>query len=196
MRYYLFLFSLFCAFNTWAQENTAPLIYLQNASFEGSPQDATMPIAWMACEAFTTPDILPSTWGVTLEANDGETYIGLISREDGSKESITQRLSQAIPKGACYSFSVDLAKAASYSSYSGALKLRIWGTTDKCKKGQLLYESATIEHLYWKSYQCDFTAKQTIRYLMIEAFYKEGNFSHKGNILIDNISVIRPCPRA
>ena len=41
--------------------NAFSQIYLENASFEGSPQDATVPIGWHPCEAGTTPDILVDT---------------------------------------------------------------------------------------------------------------------------------------
>ena len=66
-------------------------IYLTNASFEGEPQDATVPTGWFACELGTTPDILPGFWGVYSESSEGETYLGLITREDGTFESIGQR---------------------------------------------------------------------------------------------------------
>lgn len=185
------LLSLVCLAQT-----PAKAIYWQNPSFEGEPQDATVPIGWVACEALTTPDILPGVWGVYLEASDGETYTGLITRNNNTWESITQRLSKKINTKECYSFNVDLARAATYSGYNGALKLRVWGSTNKCTKDQLLYESPLIKHTFWKQYKCNFTAEQPIRYIIIEAFYEESGFSYEGNILIDNLSPLQSCPRA
>ena len=76
-----------------SQEKT---VWLNNASFEGVPQDATTPSGWQECELGTTPDILPGFWNVYTEASDGETFIGLITRDDGSFESIGQRLSSPL----------------------------------------------------------------------------------------------------
>jgi len=173
-----------------------PPIYWQNASFEGEPQDATVPIGWLACEPFTTPDILPGFWGIYQEASEGATYVGLITRDNGTWESITQRLSRTINRGDCYTFTLDLAHGVTYSGYNQTLKLRIWGSTDKCTKNQLLFESPMIDHPEWQAYRVEFTARQPIRYVLIEAFYQEGIFRRKGNILLDNLSPIRWCPRA
>ena len=45
----------------------------------------------MPCEDFTTPDILPGFWGEYNEANHGETYVGMITRANGTYESIGKR---------------------------------------------------------------------------------------------------------
>ena len=68
-------------------------IYLRNPSFESdAPQDATMPSSWLGCNMGTTPDILPGFWGVMQEASDGNNFLGLITRRDGTYEAIAQRL--------------------------------------------------------------------------------------------------------
>jgi len=171
-------------------------IHLTNASFEGEPQDATVPIGWLPCEQGTTPDILPGPWGVYTEASDGETFMGLITREDGTWESICQRLSQSLITKECYTFTLDLAHSRTYAGYDGAVKLRIWGGLQKCGKNQLLLETDLIDHSEWETYEASFTAKLPINYLLIEAFYSEGSFSHRGNVLVDNISPIKKCIRA
>lgn len=191
----LLLIFLLLPFYSVAQDELPP-IYWQNPSFEGEPKDATIPIGWLACEEFTTPDILPGYWGVYQEATDGDTYVGLITRDNGSWESITQRLSRTINKDDCYTFNFDLSRGATYSGYNKPLKIRIWGSTNKCDKDQLLYESPLIEHSFWKKYIAEFTAEQAIRYIIIEAFHREQRFSYSGNILIDNLSPIQLCPRA
>ena len=119
-----------------------------------------------------------------------------ITRENGTWESITQRLTRTINRGDCYTFTLDLAHGVTYSGYNQTLKLRIWGSTNKCTKNQLLFESPLIDHPEWRPYRVEFTAKQPVRYILIEAFYQEGSFRRKGNILIDNLSPLRWCPRA
>ena len=171
-------------------------LYLNNASFEGSPMDATVPVGWFPCESGTTPDILPGPWGVFTEASEGQTFVGLITREDGSWESIGQRLNKSLKVKECYSFSVDLAHSKTYAGYDQPVKLRIWGGLRKCEKSQLLFESRFIDNSEWETHKVSFSAKVPINYILIEAYYRSTSFSHRGNILVDNITPIKKCIRA
>ena len=175
--------------------DSKPPIFWQNPSFEGEPANATVPIGWIGCEPLTTPDILPGFWGIYQEASEGETYVGLITRANGSWESITQRLERTIEVDDCYVFQLDLARGATYSGYNQPLKLRVWGSTDRCSKDQLLFESERIEHTYWKTYRIEVKSEQPIRYIILEAFHQEGKFRYSGNILIDNLTPLYWCPR-
>ncbi len=168
---------------------------LLNPSFEGEPRDATIPRGWYQCEKGTTPDILPGPWGVYLEAEAGETYVGLITRENGSWESIGQRLSMPLEKDECYYITVSLAHSDAYMGYDKPIKLRIWGGKSKCARTQLLGESKRIESSEWETYTFDFTAHEKMKYLIIEAHHSDSEYSHQGNILVDNISAIRKCGR-
>ncbi|MEM9920685.1 MAG: hypothetical protein AAF990_21485 [Bacteroidota bacterium] len=172
-------------------------IAFQNASFEGQAQDATVPVGWHPCETGTTPDILPGHWGVYTEPSEGETYMGLITREDGSWESVGQRLSTPLEKNECYKFSLDLAHADTYADYNLPLKLRVWAGSSTCQKMQLLAESEVIRHLDWERYEFNFFVKQHCEYIIFEASFIDGVYvNYKGNILLDNLSVIRKCHRA
>lgn len=171
-------------------------VFLDNASFEDEPADATVPHGWFPCESGTTPDILPGFWGVYEEASDGETYVGLITRTDGSFESIGQRLSSPLEEETCYKFSLDLAKSDNYSGYNNSLKLRVWITNKKCKKQQLIFESDFIENEDWETFMVEFKAESKAKYIIIEAHYSEKAENHKGNIMIDNISPIVFCNQA
>lgn len=171
-------------------------LFLDNASFEGKPQDATNPVGWFPCERGTTPDILPGPWGVYQEASDGNTYVGLITRDDGTWESIGQRLKKSLQPKDCYTFNIDLAHSSTYSGYNLPIRLRIWGGTTRCTKEQLLFESDVIKNTDWETHEVQFYVKTPINYILIEAFYKENRFSHRGNILVDHITPIKACPRA
>lgn len=170
-------------------------IELMNASFEGEPGDATVPQSWMPCKEGTTPDILPGFWGVYSEPSDGDTYIGLITRQNSTWESIGQRLTATLEKGKCYSWSLDLAHSDTYSGYDGPIRLRIWASKLKCQKDQLIYESPLIEHLEWQSYPFRFTPDGDYRYILLEAFHSTEPFQYKGNILIDRIRPITACDK-
>jgi hypothetical protein len=179
-----------------AASNEAQIIYFHNPSFEGQPQDATSPAGWLPCEPGTTPDILPGPWGVYNEASDGESFVGLITRDDGTWESIGQRLKTTLQAKECYTFKIDLAHSRTYASYNLPVKIRIWGGYHKCAKDQLLFESGFIKHANWETYEVQFYVKNPMNYILLEAHYSDARFSHKGNVLIDNLSPIKKCPRA
>jgi len=170
-------------------------IRLANASFEGTPSDATMPQQWNTCQRGSTPDILPGFWGVYLEPFEGGSYIGLITREDGSFESIGQKLSIPFKKNECYKFTAELAHSNVYANYNLPIRLRIWGAKTRCSKDQLLAETPSIKHIEWKTYPLQFVAEEDFPYIIIEAYYAKGvYFPYKGNLLLDNISVFKLCP--
>ncbi|MBK8700487.1 MAG: hypothetical protein IPN29_13535 [Saprospiraceae bacterium] len=174
---------------------TSAQIAVVNSGFEDQASDATVPKGWLPCEDGTTPDILPGFWGEYGEASQGETYVGLITRENSTFESIGQRMPSVLKKGECYQFKVDLARGAVYSGFNKAVKLRVWLGENKCDKGQMIYLSDFIQHTDWKPYLIEFTPDKDYRYFRMEAHVKDGSFSHKGNILIDNMSSIRRCSR-
>lgn len=168
---------------------------LNNPSFEDEPGDATVPMGWFACQKGTTPDILPGYWGVYNDASEGETFVGMITRENSTFESIGQRFSKTLEKNRCYSLALDLAHSDIYSGYSEPIGLRIWISDEKCKTTQLIHQFSPINNQDWQRFKIEFKPQLDANYVLFEAFIKEGSFSHKGNILIDNISAIFPCDK-
>jgi hypothetical protein len=171
-------------------------IEIANGSFDGEPADATVPQGWLSCKEGTTPDILPGYWGVYTEASDGDTYLGLITRQNNTWEVIGQRLSAPLLKGSCYAWAIDLAHSSTYSGYNNPIKLRVWIGKSKCAKDQLIYESPLIEHSDWRTYKIKFTPEDEYRYIMLEAFHSEEEVIWKGNILLDRIRAIQGCDRS
>ncbi len=170
---------------------------LDNASFEGERQDATMPMGWWSCNPGTTPDILPGSWGVYLEPSEGDSFMGLITRENGEWESVGQRLSAPLEEDGCYTITMDLAHSNTYNGYNKPIKLKIWGGTTRCSKDQLLFETEAIEHTDWETYEFEFNAKGTYNYIIFEAFFGDDRIkAWKGNIMVDNVSEITRCKRA
>lgn len=172
-------------------------IRLDNPSFEGTPQDATTPTGWVSCGENSTPDLLPGFWGVYNIPSDGNSYIGLTTREDGTWEAIAQKLRKPMQANECYNFSLDLARSSQYVGYNIPIKLRIWAGTKRCQKQQLLGESPIIKHNNWLTYNFELNPKENYNYIIFEAQYASGiYFTYKGNILIDNCSVMKRCARA
>lgn len=182
---------IFLIFGLTANINSQ--ITVINPSMEDTPSDATVPQGWHACAELTTPDILPGYWGVYLEPSDGDTYAGIITRENGTYESYGQRLSAPLEKSQCYDFTIDLAHSNMYMGYNRPIKLQIYLGNSKCDLGQLIYQSDFVKNTDWKTHKVKFRPDDKYQYIILKAYIKDGTFSHKGNILIDNMSVIFKC---
>lgn len=170
-------------------------IKLQNPSFEGAPQDATVPQGWTACGMYSTPDILPGPWGVYQKASEGKTFVGLISREDNTWEYMGQTLSKPMKAKECYTFSIKLARSSGYVGYNRPLRLRIWGGMKKCGKDELLGQSKIVKHYDWRNYEFNFFPNKGYKFIILEAYYG-GSTPYRGNLLMDNCSPIESCTRA
>ena len=167
---------------------------LSNCSFEGTPQDARMPASWFMCSDGTTPDILPGPWGVNTRPSDANTYLGLITRPDGSWESIGQRFTSPLVPNQCYIISVDLARSLAYVGYTNPIKFRIWLSKEKCTRDFLLTETKAIEHVYWRTYEFMFKPKIDFEYIILEAWFANPNIKSGGNVLIDYLEPPVKCP--
>ncbi len=174
-----------------------PPIPFENPSFEGQPKRACPP-GWEGFGPQNTPDTQPGTWEVqSPDAKDGLTYVGLVTREDGTCERIGQKISQKLATGKCYIFSVWLAKADHYAGYSSPVRLKVRGGADRANCSQVLAISPLIYKKEWQEVRFQFTAESDIQYIIFEADYGPGAmFKYKGNILLDSLSNIIRCDRA
>ena len=176
-----------------------PLLYGQdfvNGSFEGESQDAVIPVGWHICPPNTTPDIFPGVWGVFKESADGNTYVGLITRPDGSYESIGQRIPLELKTGQCYQLGFFLSHSDQYAGFSDPIVCRIWLGKQKGERGQLIFESKAVDDTDWQEIDVNFRCKKEWKYIIIEASFPEENLKAKGNILIDGLGAIKPCDQA
>jgi hypothetical protein len=90
-----------------------------------------------------------------------------------------------------------LAHAPKYVGYNQCVRLRVWGGSSKGAKAQLLDSSPLIVHSDWKNYSFSFTPTADVKYLTFEAYFGSGiTIFYKGNILLDNCSMIEICERA
>jgi len=199
-------------------------IQLLNPSFEGDPAMGSYEYSfylsgWTDCAPYyfygqTPPDVQPGImdfFDVTTQPLDGNTYLGMVTRQNETWELVSQRLSRPLKKSKCYSFEINLARSQTYISqlltYSDTTKkfnfnkpivLRIWGGRNVYEKRELLAESPVIEHDEWKSYSFEFNVNHDHDYLILEAFYKTPTLlPYNGNVLLDKASPVIlqiPCP--
>jgi len=203
-----FLFScIFC----FAQEE----IFLENSSFEDYPKLSHTPTGWHNCgnanaSAVDVHPVPDSKFKVDKTAYDGETYLGMVVRENETWEAVGQRLSQPLEAEKAYSFSIHLARSTTYLSslstakvkknktekpkqinFATPIKLRIWGGDAYCKKVELLAESSIVINTRWLNFNFQFEPHNDYDYITFEAFYKTPvPYPYNGNILLDNASSI------
>lgn len=171
-------------------------IILQNPSFEDKPRASACPWGWESTTPGSTPDIMPGAWDIIVPPQEGKSCVALVTREDGSREDIAQRLPQTLKAGTCYTFSIYLCHAPQYVGYNHPVRLRIWGGAGRGKE-QLLASSVLIDHASWKLYKFQFVPTREMRYLTLEAFFAPGAmFHYRGNIALDNCSPIERCDKA
>jgi outer membrane protein OmpA-like peptidoglycan-associated protein len=183
-------------------------IQLKNPSFEDTPRHSQTPRDWIDCgfPGESEPDVQPSgEFGVTMLPQDGDTYLGLVVRDNSTWERISQRLSGPMERGKCYEFSIYLAKSPQYLSQSRVTdekvnyvrnaKIRIYGGFSSCNRQQLLAESPLIGSYNWRQFNFKFEPTDDFTYITFEAFYQTPNlFPYNGNILLDNASALTAVP--
>jgi hypothetical protein len=173
-------------------------LQFKNYSFEDIPRESYSPVGWFTCGLGSTPDVLPGPWNVVTPPQEGLTYVGLITRENGTKEVLGQRLSQTLKAGGCYTFSVYLARSAHYGGkYNMPVCIRLWAGNSKCSMEKKLATTKIIAHTEWRLYTFQFELKENYNYLFLEANYASGVIiPYNGNVLIDNCSPVLRCARA
>tara|TARA_Y100000385_G_C13105914_1_gene647766 strand:- start:2664 stop:3905 length:1242 start_codon:yes stop_codon:yes gene_type:complete len=205
-------------------------IILSNPSFEEVPHQGVSTLdpgirGWYDCgslqfPAESPPDIHPvpsqlydknSYWQVTKEAHDGDTYLGLVVRDNDSWESVSQRLPSTLYAGSCYEVSLFLVQSERYISGSKELRdkyqsnqlvnytepavLRIWAGTGVCGRQEKLAESRPVGNTKWEKNTFKLEPTRDYNYITLEAFYEVPVlFAYNGHILVDNISSIKEIP--
>lgn len=185
------------------------IIFLENPSFEDAPRAGMAPSGWIDCgfPGETAPDVQPfGGFGVTQLAYDKNTYLGLVTRDNKTWESVVQKLSKPMRKGQCYKFSIYLANSERYVSatrrdpsqltnFEKGVVLRIFAGNSSKDKTELLVSSDIVEHTDWRQYKFEFTPKNgDYYYFFLEAYYKTPTmFHYNGNLLLDKASEIASC---
>ncbi len=169
---------------------------IQNGGFETSFSTTFSMPSWGSWGNGSTPDIQPGQWMVNLRPQEGNTYLGLINREDGTREGISQKLLMPLKAGRCYYFSIALARYADYAGFSLPLSLQVKGKTTSGKVITLV-RSPLVSNTKWRIYSLEFTPTSDIQEIILEGSPGPGILIHyRGNILVDAMSSISACIRA
>lgn len=187
-------------------------IFINNKSFEGKPQLGQNDIkfsmeGWRDCGAInfhieSAPDVHPENfWENEIKPSNGNSYVGLVARDNESWESITQLLQEPLKPQTCYTFRIDMARSKKYLSkkrltnqtynYIDPILLRVWSSKGNCKANDLLIVSKKVDNEQWQTFQFTFKTKSEVNSIILEAYYPSGKPENIcGHILIDNMSDI------
>lgn len=187
-------------------------ILLTNPSFEDEPRNSVPPWGWIDCgfRGETPVDVHPidppsEGWRVTMAAQHGKTYMGMVVRDNDTWERVSQPINGVLEKGKCYEFSIWLARSPSYVSlshmtgqptnYTTPTVLRIWGGKSLCDRSSLLAESPAVRNHSWEEYHFQFNPSSDYEFIMLEVYYETPVlFPYNGNLLLDNSSPITRIP--
>ena len=182
-------------------------VSLQNPSFEGHAAQSLVPRPWFDCGNINFPSESPPDthpggfWEVLAPPADGNTYLGMVARDNESWESVSQKLPEYLEAGNCYAFSIKLSRSTIYKSqsqktglmddYTTPLVFRIWGGGSSCQRAELLGKIGPITNLKWEQYEVKMEPNQSHQFITFEAFYKTPVLEpYNGNILVDDASDI------
>ena len=185
----------------------AVTIKLNNPSFEDEPSPARTPKGWSNCgfDGESPPDVqISGAFGCSKHAFNGQTYMGLVVRDNGTWEAVGQKLKKPLLKDIKYSFSIRACQSENYISmsrltgdsanYTMPAVIKVWGSDSSlCERKELLAQSQPIDFRDWKKLKFTLSPKNNYSYFMIEAYYiKVLKYAYNGNILVDKLSKIVP----
>jgi outer membrane protein OmpA-like peptidoglycan-associated protein len=184
------------------------IVHLRNPSFEDLPRNSEPPRGWTDCgfPGETAPDVQPDPeflFEVRKPAYDQNTYLGMVTRDNDTWESVGQQLTTPLVGGQCYEFRIHLARSEIYMSrsrrtkardnYVDPIKLRIHGGYSICDKGNIIGESALVYNFEWQEFRIKLRPEQDFTHIILEAFYNTPILiPYNGNILLDNVQPLVP----
>jgi hypothetical protein len=200
-------FLLYAILNLPAQTQA---IHFSNSSFEGTPHLSIVPDRWHNCgfEDETPPDILPvppvGDFNVAKTAKDGQTFLGMVVRDNGTWESISQSLRQPMTKGQCYKLNFYAARSPIYNSlsrktgeivnYETPVILCFYGGFGPCDHRELLAETDLIINKGWILYELSIVPNDSYNSFIIEAHYDPSRSDwYNGNVLLDGLYPLKTC---
>ncbi len=188
-------------------------IAIRNPSFEDLPGPGRAPHGWYFCNfpGESPPDIHPIVFlGVETLPKSGDTFVGLVTRPNGSYERIGQHLQQPLQAGTRYRLRVHVARSPHYNSldretllpvdFNNPVIVQLLGSRMSCTQNELLAQSEPIVGNAWQEITFEFEPRTNLEYLIIGAYFTDSETPLPGHVLIDHLGPILPqddlAPRA
>jgi hypothetical protein len=185
-----------------AKEGSSPdTIFLDNPSFESMPGPSLVPSDWFVygSPGESPPDTQPGFFGVKTRPQEGETYLGMVTRDNGTTEGVIQYLDYPMLPGNQYEMSLFLStsevlvsnsrKTNETVQYTTPVDLSILGYKAGSNALCMIAKVQKIEHFNWQLYTIPIRPCDTIECIVFSAS-QPYEAAVNGNILIDNCSPI------
>jgi hypothetical protein len=207
LRLFLLVIFSFSFFEIWSQK----VIRIKNPSFERDFTKDTKNARFVQLDEWNNWGtvgespywIQPGYFNCTTKAKDGDTYVSLVCRPNGTHGGIGQFLSQLLKKDSIYEFSIHLAKSADFSSgimpggnevsFGSPVAFLVVGFNNK-QESEILGAINQVDHTDWRSYDFRICPKKIdCEQLVFFAQFTNDKKKYKfypGNILIDKMSDI------
>lgn len=183
-------------------------IQLVNPSFEDIPGSGKLPKGWSNCgdPNETPPDVQPGQFSVTKAAQHGNSYLGLVVRDNDTHEGVSQRLPVVLKQNECYEWDIQICRSELYQSesrltkekanYTVPVRVHVYGGYGACDQHELLYETPDIVNTRWISYPFRLLPKKgSYPFITIKVYYRTPVlYPYNGHALFDNASPIRQIP--
>ncbi len=181
-------------------------IFFDNPGFEDKPARSSPPKGWYTCglAGYSPPDVQPiPDFGPQLAPFEGQSYVGMVVRDDYSWECLGQELPVPLMPGQAYVLQVQLAKPEAYrnfsistgepSNYTQPVSLLLWGAYRPGDREALLRQSPPIQDGNWRRYSLKFQVQEPFTHLMLEAYFINDEVEpYNGSLLMDDLSHIVP----
>lgn len=150
------------------------------------------------------PDVftaLSTEWQIQAEAHSGKYFVSLVTRPNGTVESITQELPKPLLPGK-YLFTIWVRQSSTFFSpiddsgntlvsFTYPTKLRIGGRNSILQDHEILVESQSLNNLNWEQLILTLNPNKQYRYITVEAFFPNAIAPTAGHLLIDDCALIR-----
>ena len=198
-------------------------ILINNGSFESIPEDHNTKLyPWVDCGLIFFPRESPpdshssrsKQFNVKHDAIHDDRFLSMVTRDNGTWESISQELDKPLRAERKYLWKMYLATSRDLQSISALLRDRIrqkpnqvgfpleemkfdsptrifiLGGSEPCQEEEILYHSPVIDHQEWKMYKIKLEPKTDISSIKLGVIYGNLTRETNGNILFDGISNI------
>jgi len=191
----LFLLLLSISNFAKAQSDT---IYIMDPSFEDISNDNEA-YYWTDC-GDSTEQSFPifkngdGQFSVSEKSFEGDYFIGLMVREDGTTKGISQYLHKPLTAGKIYQFSVLLRLPSVFENqetdFFNPVVFEVYGSMDACSQDKLLAFSTPVTEQKWMQFDFILEPTDDFDWLTLRVGFMDNMEPYNGSVLIDYVSDI------
>ena len=160
---------------------------------------------WINGTRFMFPHRMPPTahmvntnrFGNSYPPADGNQYVSLVTREDGSYQMLSQTLGWQLSQDSCYQFTIDIRHEKEFRSkvyndqkekyFTSPVQLRVSLSNYLDRPEEIIYQSGEALNDQWEQHLIEFQPTDIYKFILFEVNSLLPTISN-GNIFIDNIN--------